>query len=611
MKLIINKLKKKSIGWWASFATIVALFVAFGNWFFPNVFANNTPSPTPTPIVSTLGIGGLINASPKPEPGKIRILIARFDEEDQENYKFTDLIVAKLREATKPYSDTEIVVINQKITELQGSEFAQEIGQTYGASIVVWGWYGLTDRAVPLGLHFEIIDTSSTFIPQTCAASRSQTRTAKLSEINDLTLQTSVSNELSYVTLFTLGLIRFEADDYQAALNLFEDAINRLDQQNTLSAKTSGEDVLVNKDTLYLYRALSYYELKNYEKSIYELEKLAVSYPDNSTIKAYLASALKEENKSEAAIEIYSTLIAKETNSHLKAAEYYSRGLIYETLGNYELANADFDQSGILNDEVIYEFVDFTKSPDMFLKELDTRISKNPLNALAYYQRGMMNYLQSSVVFGNDAVYAVNNPNDLFLKAYNDIQKTIKLNPKIIGARNWRAHMSQSVSDYDPKTVIDDLDVAFQLETYRVPCNYQNRGIAYLELGDLEKANNDFDAVIALTTQEIQSDPRNASAYFVRGLAYDTQEKYYKAFLQFLQVKRLDPVLAKTVDANGRMLDSISYYKYYVLFAVLAITFIFLAIRFAPSVVSAIKKKRKSVQKHLKHRPRKHKAENN
>ncbi len=196
----------KSLTWKTFVLTIIGVIIAFGAWFFPEPLGGSTPLPTPTPVLSVFGSGGLVNASIQPAPGKIRILIARFDEEDQINYRVTDLIVAKLREATSSYSDTEIVVVDQVITELQGSDLAKKIGETYGASIVIWGWYGLTDQVLPLGVHFEIISSAGSFQPITCAASTSQVRKVNLTDLNDLTLQTTLSNELSYVTLFTLGV---------------------------------------------------------------------------------------------------------------------------------------------------------------------------------------------------------------------------------------------------------------------------------------------------------------------------------------------------------------------------------------------------------------------
>jgi formylglycine-generating enzyme len=62
MQSAINKLKKKSISWWAAVATIIALFVALIAWLWPAPLnANVTPTPPPT-LASSISVGGDANA---------------------------------------------------------------------------------------------------------------------------------------------------------------------------------------------------------------------------------------------------------------------------------------------------------------------------------------------------------------------------------------------------------------------------------------------------------------------------------------------------------------------------------------------------------------------
>jgi hypothetical protein len=63
MKSTLNRLKKKSVGWWASAATIIALFVALGAWLFPKTSLFSMPQPTPTNASpsQSISVGGSVN----------------------------------------------------------------------------------------------------------------------------------------------------------------------------------------------------------------------------------------------------------------------------------------------------------------------------------------------------------------------------------------------------------------------------------------------------------------------------------------------------------------------------------------------------------------------
>lgn len=598
MKSYLNKLRKKSLTWWTFVLTVMGVIIAFGAWFLPAPLARSAIEPTPTPVLSSFGTAGLIDAPSKPKPGTVRIIIARFDEEDQANYKVTDLIVAKLREATQPYPDTEILVINQVISELDGSDLAQKIGRDYGANIVIWGWYGLTDQAVPLGVHFEVIRDANTFQPITCAASASQVRKASLSEINNLTLQTNMSNELSYVTLFTLGVIRYEINDYEGAIKLFNDAINYLDENTIISAKTSGQGVLINESMLHFYRAQAFSGTGDYKSAISELRLLEKMYPNDSVILSNLAYVYFLVGENEQALEKYTTIINYEQDSSLKSVAYYQRGLVYEKLETYTKANDDFNRAGALDDYIIFYFTDFEKPQEGSIAELDEKILKNPTNSMAYYLRGVLRYYKLSQT--TSSVYSFNASSSDLYKAILDFRKTIELNSNIIGAHYLLGRLLTSSSIYDPHGVIDNLTVAFQLDKYRTPCDTQNRGVAYEGIGETEKARLDYEEVIRLTTKEIEDDPLNAYAYYVRGLAYYSLENYYQALLQYKQVQSLDPNMARDLHIHDRMLNIIGKYKIYIMIFLVAVGVLISGIKLMPKIVFAIK------QKQLRHQPRKH-----
>jgi tetratricopeptide (TPR) repeat protein len=63
---------------------------------------------------------------------------------------------------------------------------------------------------------------------------------------------------------------------------------------------------------------------------------------------------------------------------------------------------------------------------------------------------------------------------------------------------------------------------------------YNNRGNAYSDKGDYDRAIADY-------TQAIRLAPNVASRYYNRGLAYYSKKDYDRAIVDFNQAIRLDP----------------------------------------------------------------------
>lgn len=73
---------------------------------------------------------------------------------------------------------------------------------------------------------------------------------------------------------------------------------------------------------------------------------------------------------------------------------------------------------------------------------------------------------------------------------------------------------------------------------------YHNRGIAYAEFGQYERAIEDFDWAIRL-------DPQYASAYHNRGVAYYHLGQYDLAIEDYDKAIKLDPHLAEAYYGRG------------------------------------------------------------
>ena len=65
------------------------------------------------------------------------------------------------------------------------------------------------------------------------------------------------------------------------------------------------------------------------------------------------------------------------------------------------------------------------------------------------------------------------------------------------------------------------------------------------EQGKRAWANNDLDMAISCFSEAIRLDPKNASSYYCRGLAYWEKHKYDRAIADYTEVIRLDPKAAE------------------------------------------------------------------
>jgi hypothetical protein len=158
-----------------------------------------------TPIVGFSGYKGWEYFQSLP-PKDILVLVAKFDGSDPQKYRVTETIVEKLEEATKQYTDVKIQPSDKSINQ---SDAAKTEGKKRKASIVIWGWYGHTGEVIPLSVNFEVLRTLTDF-PELGETAKGTPQQAAIAELvgAGLPLQTRLSNEMSYLSLFTVGMVR-------------------------------------------------------------------------------------------------------------------------------------------------------------------------------------------------------------------------------------------------------------------------------------------------------------------------------------------------------------------------------------------------------------------
>ncbi len=213
-----------------------------------------------------------------------------------------------------------------------------------------------------------------------------------------------------------------------------------------------------------------------------------------------------------------------------KSKAFHNRGNIYMSLGEYQKAINDYDQTIALdpkNDNALssrgaayFGLGEYQKS----INDYDQAITLNPKDDNAFSNRG--------------AAYTYLGE---YQKAINDYDQAITLNPKnakhfvnlgIIYAR--LGEHQKAIENYDQAITLNPKD----------DNAFGNRGTAYTYLGEYQKAINDYDQAITLN-------PKNAEVFVNRGITYARLGEHQKAIKDFNQAIKLDPKNARAFYHRG------------------------------------------------------------
>ena len=316
---------------------------------------------------------------------KVVVLIADFDGPDPKSYRVTEQLLSQLSNSLSEYDDTLIVPLEKVITEQEGSKKAQELGKSYNADLVIWGWYGVTESDVLLTIHVENLSESRYLLLKSSNLYGTQ---LPAYEIKSFQIQQRFSSQMTALTLFLGGLIRYEADDYQDAINRFSEAINEQWPDDLISRKfllfyrglsyyislfEHGSDINSVEDDLnkaiadfsqaieidsgfwqvYYYRTISYAFLNDYSNAEEDYETFTAKAPTDTVdykALAYLATVINNDSK---AIEYYSIVIENDPND---ALSLNNRGQVYVRKGEYETGLNDLNRAIQLepNNELYY-----------------------------------------------------------------------------------------------------------------------------------------------------------------------------------------------------------------------------------------------------------------
>jgi tetratricopeptide (TPR) repeat protein len=282
------------------------------------------------PLITAVALGGWWYYINQP-PDKVIVMVAEIDGPDPKKYRVTEIILKNLRDALADEPKAQVKYLAQAITETQGSEEARRqgakpLGKQDDASIAIWGWYGVTEEAVSLSVHFELLRPPKD-MPELGPNLKGGIQTVTIAELESIALQSRLAAGMAGLSLFTIGMTRYAVQDWQGAIDLFDDALGQTaDRMPRLEW-----GIYFYRGNARLYRGDFDQAIEDYRKSIDLEDDHAEAY--NNCGNAY--AALGDYNQ---AVRYYDKAIELR---HDYAEAFNNRSVAYYALGDYNLAVGD------------------------------------------------------------------------------------------------------------------------------------------------------------------------------------------------------------------------------------------------------------------------------
>lgn len=460
------------------------------------------------PILALLGFLSWKHFQGVPAQNTI-VLVANFDGPEAQKYSVTRTIYSNLVPLASKYPDLEVERLDKTIED---REEARAEGKKKKASIVIWGWYGKTEEVALINANFEFLQKPKHF-PELKQEGK-PVQTLPDSELEEATIQTRLSEEVNYISLFTIGVARYAAADWDGAITRFTEALNNVEEPVRA----------LDQSIAYFYRGDSYIYQGSYDLAIEDynqafmrdpnfveaLNNLGVAYrnqgksaqalavyekamqlvPEDADILTNQGNVFLDEGNYNLAIQKYNKAI--ELNPNLSEA-HNNRGNAYEEIGQVELAILDYLQAIEINSEDTdvrsrYKNADnynnlgnavATIDSERAIKAYLLAIKLNPEHAKAYYNLGNI-YLEQDRY--NEAI-----------EAYN---QAIKINPGFL-----EVHINRGLAYLGKRDLVramGEYNQAIQLNPSFALALY-NRGLIYYSTGDRDNAIQDFNRAFSLS----------------------------------------------------------------------------------------------------------------
>jgi len=214
------------------------------------------------------------------------------------------------------------------------------------------------------------------------------------------------------------------------------------------------------------------------------------------------------------------------SNPSTQAEKYFNEGFCY--LNSFTIKDKNINYSRLLCEDSEYDLDNgfigaiklYSYDYEKAIEKFNEAISQSPVYALAYkYRAKAYESLEK------------------YKEATADYNTWIKLDPDNAIAYLNRANC---IADYDEEKALLEYNKVLELKPEYISA-YNNRGRTYFSLNRKALGILDFEKSIALCTQKIQNNSKDAINYYYRGWALEKLDKKTEAMQDFDQSIALNP----------------------------------------------------------------------
>ncbi|NES23214.1 MAG: tetratricopeptide repeat protein, partial [Symploca sp. SIO3E6] len=265
------------------------------------------------------------------QENQVVVLVANFKSLQSKDQGVEEEIISQLEKALAEYNDVKVQALNEEITAQEGSKVAHAKRKKYHADIVLWGWYQETDSHVKVTVNFEVSEKLRCLSPV-----QTKPLIQPIDKLHSLEIQTQLSEEMSYLMLLTIGLVRYEAEDYEGAIARFTKALEFV---------PDAEQATVHDPVIYApyyYRGNSYYDKGKLDKAIVDYNRVLEINPEFAFVYNNRGLAYSDKGELDQAITDYNQAVKINPKD---AVVYNNRGFAYSNKGEIDQAIADYNRA--------------------------------------------------------------------------------------------------------------------------------------------------------------------------------------------------------------------------------------------------------------------------
>jgi tetratricopeptide (TPR) repeat protein len=205
---------------------------------------------------------------------KTIILIADFQGPDQK-HAVTQMVINRMKLAVSEFPEVQISPLGEVIKEGTQSETVRRIGTEHKASVVVWGFY---EESLNGTAHIDQVRQTSSF----SLLRNEPDFKVTLPEGRGISVKEALSGDTSLLALLVVGVARYDAGDYDGAIDRFTKA---LEQQHSSQSESEVVDVK-------FFLGKSLFQKGKYSEAVGRLQEVVSRRDNDPYVLSWLGSAL-------------------------------------------------------------------------------------------------------------------------------------------------------------------------------------------------------------------------------------------------------------------------------------------------------------------------------